>query len=391
VIGSEGKRVTRIAIVNDPTRGPSITIDAKRLDEYLGRDAILGLYNNNQEIAKAMSDTRWLIGKLTDVVDIGFSENPGSKDLKDIYERAVNIAGFFLYRHGDFSGAEDAYKGMLQALYKFESHGSAKLHKGLTFHNIAISQFMERNFDEAVPNFLRAINEDVRAGLPASQSFAGKILNERYVQPLIDKMKNGASPVFQQLQGKALSTEVTDTLNLLPPELMLFLLQVWLSFETNRRPDNLYSQCRAFDNAKNLALITETFLRSCCLSTANSAISNRYRALAKPKLADIMRCLFDSASWFGDVSSNWGWTQFGGGNLPTEVDNKLFDLLNRPLAIQRDQLVRAILLLGLVRNFTAHEFDPGSDLAGKIHEDVVFRMLAVLLALVDDLKQLAII
>jgi hypothetical protein len=82
------------------------------------------------------------------------------------------------------------------------------------------------------------------------------------------------------------------------------------------------------------------------------------------------------------------WAQFDKNNIPADVNIKVSDLVRKPLlpGNLHDELIRAILLLGLVRNFTAHEFEPNCHLTDQMHEDVMSRMLAVLLALFAQLR-----
>jgi hypothetical protein len=381
--------MSRTSIVYDSSGGvTSITIDGRSIDEHIGRPVALCLHNNNQEIAKAVVDTRNLLNDFSEAVTLAFSEHPGDRALKEYYERIVNITGFFLLRLGDFSAAQQVFEHMLATLRKFESHGSAILHKGVAFHNIAVSQFLQQDFDQAVPNFLRASAEDARGGIQANQSFALKVLQDRYMQPLIDSMKISQLSIFQ-IWGRPQGNDIKDLLKQMQPESYLFLLQVWKSLEINKPRDNLYSRCRAFDNAKSLALIVETFLGQCCIVTRNVHVSNSYGALHRPTLKDLLKCLFENrAAWFANLDAEWrNWIQFDRNNLPADVDVKLSALLNTPLTQNNphDGLIRGILLLGLVRNFTAHEFNPYCALTDQVHEDVISRMLAVLLALFDDL------
>ena len=384
----------RTSITYDQDRVTSIIVDGRDINEHVGRPIALSLHNNNQEIAKSVTDTMAIIKDFTEFADIAFSENPTDKRLKEYYESTLNITGMFAWRLGDFSAAETVYQNMLVALRKFESYGHLPLHKGMAFHNIAISQFMQRNFDQSIANFLRAFAEDHREGVTPEQSFALRVLDDHYIKPLVMSIQTSAGPFFQQVMGKALTNEVIDILKMLEPESRFFLLQVWKSLEINQPRDNLYSRCRAFDNAKNLALIAETFLRSCCVSTGDTRISDAYKRKRRPTLRDLLECLFDGGQWFSDLDRMWqSWTQFDKNNIPADVDTKLSDLLEKPLlhSNPHDELIRAILLLGLVRNFTAHEFEPSCDLTGQMHEDVVSRMLAVLLVLFGDLRTASII
>ena len=368
----------------------SIRIDGKDIDQYIGRPIALNLHNNNQEIVKAVLDTRNLIDNFTNAMDLVFSEHPDATDLKRYYEETINVTGLFLLRFGDYSGAEWVYRKMLEALQHFETYGTNRLHKGMTYHNIAISQFVQRNFDEAIANDLRAFREDLLGGTSPENSFALQVLDRNYVQPLLMEMTTAANPVYHNMMRKHLSDEVIDLMKALEPSARLFLLQIWKSFEINRPRDNLYSRSRAFDNAKNLALIAETYLRYCCETTKDSAISAEYRKKVKPTLKDLMQILYSQKPWLQDIKDKerWGtWTQFDSSKIPADIDSKLSSLLTKSVSQNTDDyLIRGVLLLGLIRNFTAHEFEPNCVLTDHLHEHVMSWMLATLLVLSDELR-----
>jgi hypothetical protein len=113
--------------------------------------------------------------------------------------------------------------------------------------------------------------------------------------------------------------------------------------EINRPRDNLYSRSRAFDNAKNLALIAETFLRRTCEVSAIPDIRAAYLATTRPRLRDIVELLFGShrTPWFADVDSNWSrFTSFDNTNIPADVDAKISSLLTENLCSAYDELIR---------------------------------------------------
>lgn len=127
-------------IYGEKKKVDSIVIDGKDVNEYVGRHIAMSLHSNNQEIAKAVTDTSAIINDFTEAVNLAFSENPAAKELKEYYEKMLNVTGFFSLRIGDFSRSERLYEFMLDSLRKFDGYGDAPLHKGMSFHNIALSQ-----------------------------------------------------------------------------------------------------------------------------------------------------------------------------------------------------------------------------------------------------------
>jgi tetratricopeptide (TPR) repeat protein len=374
-------------------RVQSIFIDGKEIDQYIGRPIALNLHNNNQEIVKAVSDTQNLINNFTDAMDLVFSEHPDVTDLKRYYEETINVTGLFLLRFGEYSGAEAIYHKMLEALQHFETYGRIHLHKGMSYHNIAISQFFQRNFDEAIANEFRAFREDLLGGTSPENSFALQVLGRNYTQPLIMIMTEAANPMFHNMMRKELSNEVIDLMSTLELGPRLFLLQILKSFEINRTRDNLYVRCRAFDNAKNLALVTETFLRNCCETTKNAIISADYIGKGKPMLKGLLEILFGKQPWFPEIEIGWQtWAQFDPSKIPHEIDSKVSSLLTKPLSQNvHDCLIRGVLLFGLIRNFTAHEFEPNCVLTDHLHEQAMSWMFATLLVLFSELRTSSII
>ncbi|MGA3297530.1 MAG: hypothetical protein ABSD41_08760 [Candidatus Bathyarchaeia archaeon] len=386
--------MTRTQVIyNEHKDVRTLLIDGRDINEFVGYPIVLSLNNNNQEITKATTDSSRILKDITDVVDLAFRENPSSIELKKYLEDFVNVAGIFLLRNGHYSAAERIYQQLLDSLVKFEAYGQTLLHKGMALHNIAIAQFLERDFDQFIANELRAYDEDVRGGTLAKDSVAFTILNLHYLGSLADAMKESSAPLFQEITGKALANEVTEMLDILDFSTKLFTLQIWKSFQLNAPRDNLYSKCRAFDNAKNLALIAETLLRGVCQKTSNHAVLKAFNAKSKPKLPDLIEFLFKNAPWFSDFEKERKWTQFESSSDPSrDVNNKLSSLLRNPITHgPHDQKLRWILILGLVRNFTAHEFEPNCDITGESHEELMSIMLTVMLNLFDELKTAQII
>lgn len=366
------------------------------LNVVVGRPIIDNINGNNHEIAKAIVDNESLIRDFNNQVEIVFRSIPYERGLQEFYQHVLNLNGFFHLRLGLFSSASRVYQQMHETLTHFDNNLPTPLSKGQVLHNLALSQFMQNDFDQAVPNFLRAGEEDHRTGgIDPRQSFAHEVLQSEYITPVLDYIVQQCQSMFSQIVGTTLTRDIlVQWFDYINPEDQVFAIQIWKSNQVNRATDNVYSRCKQFDSIKNLCLVAETFFKTVARSTTNTSISTCFLNLTKPDLLSTLQCIFDNQSWRTDISNlRRHYANFDSTNLPCDLNTKLATLMQPNLVhnLSEDTLVRGILLLGLIRNFTSHEFDLDTDLLNQNYQQYFVFVMSIILALFNDLRRRGVI
>ena len=111
-----------------------------------------------QELDKAIFDLHELLMRINRAVQ------DRSLDIqKHIYQKSIwNDIGMYCLRHGLPQLAEVVYSEMINALKRYEESREVTVHKGLAYHNLAISLYSQCRREEARIMFEKAYEEDQR-------------------------------------------------------------------------------------------------------------------------------------------------------------------------------------------------------------------------------------
>jgi tetratricopeptide (TPR) repeat protein len=114
---------------------------------------------------------------------------------KEIESSVWNHLGIYFLNNGMYSDAVMVYTHMLEAIAEVEAKQKVEIHKGLALHNMGVAQLYLKNYDEGIPNILKAFEEDVKTFGKASAEkqlaskvkeglfeFSGKIIDGNYLK-----------------------------------------------------------------------------------------------------------------------------------------------------------------------------------------------------------------
>jgi hypothetical protein len=265
-----------------------------------------------------------------------------------------NNYGFFFIGLGMYSDAEKIYQDMLATIQEVERTRKVKMHKGLALHNLGITQFIQRKFDEAIPNILEAYAEDVKTVGPKK---AKNLMANRFKEDLFGlvggELDSSFLPGIKKGAGALRASSTTDLLENLSESEFLLLGRIILTNKYHHFREDVYSWTVRFDNLRSLCLLLEVFLKRKTKSTQGfgsmieSAFKGDWVSLYKKHAPS--RTHFDAAT-LTDAVANF------------EANLKFLDgpLGGKP---EDDFLARCFMTTVLARHFTAHYFDAFEDLA----------------------------
>ncbi len=237
-----------------------------------------------------------------------------------------------------YSDAEKIYQDMLSTIQEIERTNKVTLHKGMALHNLGITQFIQRKFDEAIPNILEAYAEDVRRVGPVK---AKDLMANRF------KLDSSFVPGIKKGVGTLRASSTMDLLKKLTENEFLLFGRIILTNKYHQFRKDMYSGIVRFDNLRSLCLLLEVFLKRKTGtsqgfgSMIESGFNGNWVSLYKRHAPD--KTHFDGVTVSDAVAK-------------FETNLKLLD---GPLGgtSQDDFLARCFMTTVLVRHFTAHYFD----------------------------------
>ncbi len=243
--------------------------------------------------------------------------------------------------------AVQVYSDMLD-LTQFLEAKSGHVHKGLALYNMGIAQINLRNYDEGIPNVLKAYEEDklkigeAKAKLELAYrvkegilDFTSQVIDNNYLKDFMNFSRLGANIRTYDLLGNMEEAE------------KLFFAKIVNSKKLVTFHDNIYTKVLMFDNIKNLCLIIESNLRR--------------RKGTRGLLPDLVGQVFASESWepYFETDKRRGSSAFINYSSVSDFDSKV-DRIEKysPSGASADDFhLKNFLTATLIRNFTAHYLD----------------------------------
>ncbi len=307
----------------------------KEIDNWTNKlvEARNGIRQIHQEICLAAQDGRI---------------NPPLED--NIVDSSIwNNYGRPLIFNGMFSDAESVYSDMLATIKEVERRKGICLHKGLALYNIGLVQFLQHNFDEAIPAIREAYREDCRRlGHQQAQGQLAKKFMQDFRKSVLDEIDREYLPRIRKTVVSMAGRSASRIVATLSPDEFLFLSRIVVSNKHVRFRTDRYTGVVLFDNLKNLCLLTED-------------LAKRKTGRADD-LRPILQAMFAYENWMRNVFiPNRTKTIFRAPTVQQAIplfENNL-KLLDKRLGGSPDDesLARCFLTTVLVRHFTAHYFD----------------------------------
>lgn len=284
--------------------------------------------------------------KLRREIDNLLAEKREKYELKDIPESSTkeiessgwNHLGIYFLENGMYSDAIAVYSDMLDTISKIEKEKTVIIHKGLALHNMGVAQLYLRNYDEGIPNILKAFDEDIKT--------FGKAVAEKQ---LASKVKMGLFKFLGENLDKnylvdfnketGLSADATTLLQNMDETEKLFFAKVINSNELVQFHDDIYTRVVMLDNLANLPLLIEANLKR--------------RSGSEQTLNPLLTQLFKGESWKKVYETNMPLTSY---DSVTAFETNLEAILQTEFSTnQQDNFIsRSFLATTLMRNFTAH-------------------------------------
>jgi len=101
---------------------------------------------------------------------------------------------------------------MLHTISNVESKQDVSIHKGLPLHNLGVTQVNLKNYDEGIPNILRAYEEDIET---LGQSEAEKQLAYKVKEGLFDFVSRVVDNNFLKEFNQSSGLTVKDTMSVM--------------------------------------------------------------------------------------------------------------------------------------------------------------------------------
>jgi hypothetical protein len=258
---------------------------------------------------------------------------------KEIDASVWNELGLYFLNNRMYLDALIVYEHMLRAITKAEEKNRVEIHKGLPLHNIGVAQINLRNYDEGIPNILKAYEEDVKTfgKTKAKNMLAHKVKEGLYafVSKVID---NNYLPKFNKRTGLKISNTASllDSMN---EAEKLFLAKIITSKKLVSFHSDLYTKVVMFDNLRNLGLLLESNLR-------RRSKKNEY-------LPDLIKGIFSKEEWKKHFAANAKLKKYSDVKDFQEKLMKI-DKLKSSGKRKVDFVTNSFLTISLMRNFTAH-------------------------------------
>lgn len=221
------------------------------------------------------------------------------------------------------------------------------VHKGLPLYNMGIAQISLANFDQGIPNVLKAFEEDK---LKLGEIAAKKELAYRLKDNLLDFtsriVDNNYLKEFTTSSGLAVN-HILDLLANMEETEKLFFAKIVNSRELVDFHDDAYTKVVLFDNLKNLCLILESNLRR--------------RKRVNGLLPQLVVSVFSKERWAGFFDSERKKSSAGltGYSDVRDFNSKVKTIETySPIGTESEDFhLKNFLTATLIRNFTAHNLD----------------------------------
>jgi hypothetical protein len=274
------------------------------------------------------------------------AENAKTKDItgttrKEIDASVWNELGLYFLNNRMFLDAAMVYQHMLDVIPKIEQEKGITIHKGLPLHNLGVAQIRLKNYDEGIPNILRAYDEDVATygkteadGSLANQvkegliSFISKVVDGNYLKWFNDNSGLTIKNTFSLL------TNMDETEK-------LYFAKIVTSKKLLTFHDDVYTRNAMLDNLRDLALLLESNLK-------RRSGENRY-------LPESIAAIF-SEEWKNHFVANDALKNFDGTRAVQSFQDNVnaIRILRSSGRPEVDFLTNSFLTTALVRNFAAH-------------------------------------
>lgn len=296
-----------------------------------------------REIITRTFETRKLIDESLKIQEqnITFRTIEGTAK-REIEASVWNDLGLYFLNNGIYLDALRIYEHMLQTIPKLESAKSMAIHKGLPLHNIGVAQINLRNYDEGIPNILKAYEEDIDTfgETEAEKMLASKVMGGlfNFISKVVDNNYLGE---FNSQSGFNVKKTITLMQNMNAAD-KLFFAKTINSKKVVTFHDDIYTKVTMFNNLKNLCLLLESNLRR--------------RSKRTDLLPGLIIGIFQKEPWEKYYEANKSLKNFDRTNAVADFEQKLekIEKLKATGKPDIDFTVANFLTISLVRNFTAH-------------------------------------
>lgn len=258
---------------------------------------------------------------------------------KEIDASVWNELGLYFLQNRMYLDALKIYDHMLHTIMKTESGKGIEIHKGLPLHNMGVAQINLKNYDEGIPNILKAYEEDIKT---FGKAKAEAMLAHRVKEGLFDFVSTVIDNNFLKGFNVCSGLNVKDTASLMQnmdETEKLFFAKTVNSKKLITFHDDIYTRIAMFDNLRDLGLLLESNLKR--------------RSKQVGTLPDLIMKLFSKEEWEKGFEANK--------SLKSYDDTKDFqDKLEKIEKLKFsgkpnvDFLTNSFLTIALIRNFTAH-------------------------------------
>jgi len=258
---------------------------------------------------------------------------------KEIDASVWNELGLYFLNNRMYLDALITYEHMFRTILDVEKEHGVEVHKGLPLHNIGVAQINLRNYDEGIPNILKAYEEDIKTfgKAKAKDMLAHKVKEGLFgfVSRVIDK---NYLPEFNRSAGLNISNTISLLDNMNEAE-KLFFAKIITSKKLVTFHDDVYTKVVMFDNLRNLGLLLESNLRR--------------RSKKKEYLPILIKKIFSNEEWKKYFATNEKLKSY---NDVKDFQDKLkkIDKLKASGKRKVDFVTNNFLTIALMRNFTAH-------------------------------------
>jgi len=252
-----------------------------------------------------------------------------------------NDLGLFFLEHHMNENAELIYRHMLNVAFEVERRINKRIHKGLPLYNMGVAQINMRNFDEGIPNILRAYEEDIlKFGEEKAKEKLASKLKEGFLEFISKVIDNNYLKEFNTTSKLNIKTSYDLIANMNEVE-KLFLAKIITSKKLVTFHDDAYTKVIMFDNLRNLCLMLEWNLKR--------------RSNRKDSLSLLIPKVFSFEKWAPYFKS----IKLKTYSSISEFESKLDQIeKTNPLSNTADNFIlQNFFTTTLVRNFTAHYLD----------------------------------
>lgn len=180
---------------------------------------------------------------------------------KEIDASVWNELGIYFLNNRMYLDALMIYQHMLRTILDTEKKQGVDIHKGLPLHNIGVAQINLRNYDEGIPNILKAYEEDVKSlGIAEAEKQLAHRVKEGLFEFVSRVIDNNYLKEFNDNSGLKVKDTISLMQNMDEAE-KLFFAKTVNSKKLVTFHDDIYTRVTMFDNLKNLGLLLESNLK----------------------------------------------------------------------------------------------------------------------------------